>query len=66
MFLLADSGLLDGRRATTHWMFGAELQRRFPRLRVEPERLVIDDSDIVTAGGVLAWAREVDPAVPTY
>jgi transcriptional regulator GlxA family with amidase domain len=56
VFLLADSGLLDGRRATTHWMFGAELQRRFPRLRVEPERLVIDDSDIVTAGGVLAWA----------
>jgi len=56
VFLLADSGLLEGRRATTHWMFAAELERRFPALRVEPERLVIDDSDIVTAGGVLAWA----------
>jgi transcriptional regulator GlxA family with amidase domain len=55
VFVLADSGLLDGRRVTTHWMFAAELQRRHAALRVEPERLVIDDSDIVTAGGVLAW-----------
>jgi transcriptional regulator GlxA family with amidase domain len=56
VFLLADSGLLNGRRATTHWMFAGELQRRHPGLRVDPDRLVIDDSDIITAGGVLAWA----------
>jgi transcriptional regulator GlxA family with amidase domain len=56
VFLLAESGLLAGRRATTHWMFAAELRRRFPDLKVEAERLVIDDGDIVTAGGVLAWA----------
>jgi transcriptional regulator GlxA family with amidase domain len=56
VFLLAESGLLEGRHATTHWMFAAELQRRFPDVRVEPDRLVIDDSDVVTAGGVLAWA----------
>jgi transcriptional regulator GlxA family with amidase domain len=56
VFVLADSGLLDGRRATTHWAFAAELHRRYPDLRVEPDRLVIDDLDIVTAGGVLAWA----------
>jgi transcriptional regulator GlxA family with amidase domain len=55
VFLLADSGLLDGRRATTHWMFAAELRHRFPELRVEPDRLVIDDGDVITAGGVLAW-----------
>jgi len=56
VFLLAESGLLNRRRATTHWMFAAELRRRFPDLRVESDRLVIDDGDIVTAGGVLAWA----------
>lgn len=56
VFLLAESGLLGGRRATTHWMFADELRRRFPDLRVEPERIVIDEGDIVTAGGVLAWA----------
>lgn len=56
VFVLADSGLLAGRRATTHWMFADELGRRFPELTIEADRLVIDDGDIVTAGGVLAWA----------
>ncbi|ANB16396.1 Transcriptional regulator containing an amidase domain and an AraC-type DNA-binding HTH domain [Dokdonella koreensis DS-123] len=56
VFLLADSGLLTGRRATTHWMFAEELRRRFPDLAIDADRLVIDDGDIVTAGGVLAWA----------
>lgn len=56
VFLLADSGLLNGRRVTTHWMFAAELQRRHPVLRVDSDRAVIADPDIITAGGVLAWA----------
>jgi transcriptional regulator GlxA family with amidase domain len=56
VFLLADSGLLDGRRATTHWLFADELRRRFPGLDVDADRLVIDDQDVITAGGVLAWA----------
>jgi len=56
VFLLADSGLLNGRRVTTHWMFAAELQRRHPDLRVDSDRAVIADTDIITAGGVLAWA----------
>lgn len=55
VFLLAESGLLDGRRITTHWKFAAELRQRYPDLRVESDRLVIDEGDIVTAGGVLAW-----------
>lgn len=55
VFLLADAGLLDGRRITTHWQFGAELRRRFPGLHIEIDHMVIDDHDIVTAGGVLAW-----------
>lgn len=55
VFLLAECGLLDGRRITTHWKFAAELRQRFPDLRIESNRLVIDEGDIVTAGGVLAW-----------
>lgn len=55
VFLLAEAGLLDGRRITTHWKFAAELQRRFPMLSIDVDRLVIDEHDIVTAGGVLAW-----------
>jgi len=56
VFLLAESGVLAGRRATTHWMFAAELSTRFPDVEVAPDRILIDDGDIVTAGGVLAWA----------
>jgi transcriptional regulator GlxA family with amidase domain len=55
VFLLAESGLLNGRRITTHWKFAAELKRRFPALHIDVDRLVIDEHDIVTAGGVLAW-----------
>jgi transcriptional regulator GlxA family with amidase domain len=56
VFVLAESGLLSGRRTTTHWLFADELQRRYPELKIDADRLVIDDNDIVTAGGVLAWA----------
>jgi transcriptional regulator GlxA family with amidase domain len=55
VFLLADTGLLSGRRATTHWLFAEELGRRFPDTAINADRLVIDDGDLVTAGGVLAW-----------
>ena len=54
-FLLAETGLLHGRSATTHWMFADLLQTRFPDVRVEPEKIVIDDGDIMTAGGLMAW-----------
>lgn len=56
VFLLADTGLLNGRRATTHWMFASELGHRHPQMRIDADRLVIDDGDLITAGGVLAWA----------
>jgi transcriptional regulator GlxA family with amidase domain len=54
-FLLAETGLLRGRSATTHWMFADALQARFPDLKVEAEKIVIDDGDIITAGGLMAW-----------
>lgn len=54
-FLLAETGLLDGRSVTTHWQFADQLRHRFPQVRVEPEKIIIDDGDIVTAGGLMAW-----------
>jgi transcriptional regulator GlxA family with amidase domain len=54
-FLLAETGLLSGRAATTHWMFADLLRTRFPDVLVEPDRIVIDDGDIITAGGLMAW-----------
>lgn len=54
-FVLAETGLLDGRAATTHWVFADEFARRFPGIRVETGHMVIDDGDVITAGGILAW-----------
>jgi transcriptional regulator GlxA family with amidase domain len=53
--LLGESGLLDGRPATTHWSYGELMRSRFPKARVDTDRLIIEDGDIVTAGGVMAW-----------
>jgi transcriptional regulator GlxA family with amidase domain len=54
-FLLAETGLLHGRRATTHWKFAEELMRRFPDIHVDADRMIIDDGDVITAGGFMAW-----------
>ena len=54
-FLLAETGLLAGRVATTHWSVAEAFAARFPRVRVEAEKLLIDDGDLLTAGGLMAW-----------
>jgi AraC family transcriptional activator FtrA len=50
-FILAAAGLLDGRRATTHWAHTDELSRRYPRVQVDANVLYVDDGDIMTAAG---------------
>ncbi|SEF17927.1 GlxA family transcriptional regulator [Jiangella alba] len=52
--LLAAAGLLDGRRATTHWAHADELAARHPSVRVDPSVLFVDDGDVLTAAGVAA------------
>ncbi len=54
-FLLAETGLLSGRSATTHWILAKDLAERFPAIHVNADRLLIDDGDIITAGGLMAW-----------
>lgn len=53
-FLLAASGALDGRRATTHWSFSAELARRFPHVQVDPDPIFVRDGPVWTSAGVTA------------
>lgn len=53
-FVLAAAGLLDGRRATTHWRNCADLQAWFPKIRVEPDAIFVADGVIYTSAGVTA------------
>ena len=50
--ILAAAGLLDGKRATTHWRFAADLVRKFPRVTVDPDPIFIRDGSVATAAGV--------------
>ena len=54
-FVLADAGLLDGRRATTHWMYADALARRAARaVEVDPAALYVQDGDVFTSAGTAA------------
>ena len=64
-FLLAEAGLLNGRRATSHWRFSTELARRYPMVKVESELVWVKDENIYTSAGIsagidlaLAWVEE--------
>jgi len=50
-FVLAAAGLLDGKRATTHWMYVDALRRMYPRIRVEPDVLYVDEGSVLTSAG---------------
>jgi transcriptional regulator GlxA family with amidase domain len=50
--ILAEAGLLDGRRATTHWLIARDLQARFPKVRMEEDRIFIIDGPIWTSAGM--------------
>lgn len=53
-FTLAAAGVLDGRRATTHWAAAAELARRHPSVTVDPDVLFVDEGDVLTSAGAAA------------
>lgn len=64
-FLLAEAGLLNGKRATSHWRFSKELAHRYPMVKVESELVWIKDKNIYTSAGIsagidlaLAWVEE--------
>ncbi len=53
-FLFGEAGLLDGRRCTTHWMYTAELARRFPTAQIQPNALYVEDGRLLTSAGTAA------------
>jgi Transcriptional regulator containing an amidase domain and an AraC-type DNA-binding HTH domain len=53
-FVLAQAGVLDGRRATTHWMHADRLARRYPSIEVDPDVLFVQDGTVVTSAGTAA------------
>jgi transcriptional regulator GlxA family with amidase domain len=64
-FLLAEAGVLDGKRATAHWKFNRELAKRYPQVKVESEPIWVKDGNIYTSAGIsagidlaLAWVEE--------
>ncbi len=54
-FILGATGLFEDRTVTTHWTYEDRFRSRFPKTRVDTDRIVIDDGDLITAGGVMAW-----------
>lgn len=53
-FVVAAAGLLDGRRATTHWHWAATFQRAFPAVQLDPAVLYVDEGSVVTSAGTVA------------
>lgn len=50
-FVLAATGLLDGRRATTHWLYADRLRERYPRIQVDPDVIYVDEGELLTSAG---------------
>lgn len=64
-FIMAEAGVLNGKRATSHWKFGKELARLYPHVKVESEPIWVKDGNIYTSAGIsagidlaLAWVEE--------
>lgn len=54
-FILGETGLLAGRTVTTHWTYDEAFRMRFPGARLDTDRMIIDDGDLITSGGAMSW-----------
>ncbi|MGY8871160.1 MAG: GlxA family transcriptional regulator [Pseudomonadales bacterium] len=54
-FILASCGLLDQRPATTHWGLAERFSKAYPRVHLDSNKILINDTDLITAGGLMAW-----------
>ena len=65
-FVLGAAGLLDGKQATTHWFFANEFKRRFPRVDLQEQHMIVDEGDIVTCGAMTAYLNLIIYLVEKY
>ncbi|MBS1605663.1 MAG: helix-turn-helix domain-containing protein [Bacteroidetes bacterium] len=65
-FVLAGTGLLDGKTCTTHWEFTAEFQRMFPAVRLVEDKIITDENNIYTSGGAYSWLNLIVYLVEKY
>jgi transcriptional regulator GlxA family with amidase domain len=65
-FILGAAGILNGRRATTHWFFAKEFKQRFPEVRLQEERVIVDEGNIVTCGAATSFLNLVIYLVEKY
>ncbi|MFJ2467460.1 GlxA family transcriptional regulator [Pseudomonas sp. NPDC087615] len=56
-WLLAESGLLDGRSATTHWTSAKDFASRYPKIKLKADAPIVDDGDLITTAGLMAWSE---------
>ncbi len=65
-FVLGASGILNGKRATTHWLFADDFRRRFPRVTLQERQMIVDEGDIVTCGGATTFLNLVIYLIEKY
>jgi len=65
-FLLAETGLLDGKIATTHWAFADDMQEQFPDIEVHSDKIVTEQDNIICAGGATSWQDLVSHLIEKY
>lgn len=65
-FVLAETGLLDGRRATTHWSACDLFTRRYPAVQLQPEQIIVDEGRIITCGGATTFLNLIMYLVEKY
>jgi len=65
-FILGAAGILNGKKATTHWFFADEFKRRFPRVRLQEHKVIVDEGRIVTCGAATSFLNLVIYLVEKY
>ena len=55
--MLAESGLLDGRSATTHWTSAKAFAEQYPKIKLKADTPIVDDGDLITTAGLMAWSE---------
>jgi transcriptional regulator GlxA family with amidase domain len=66
VFLLAGTGLLDGRNCTTHWELAAEFREMFPAVHLATDKIITDENNIYTSGGAYSWLNLILYLVEKY